>query len=276
MPETQQLFNFRNVIIEVLGTMFLVFYGGMAVNIASYKWEDPVNHVEMGFYANNPVNKKEAMFGVALCHGLILGIYIYAGASSGGDCHFNPAVTLGMILLRKCRFVAGLIYMVAQAAGSFLGALLCMLQSYGHSSVPLSFATNATVNATADTNIEVTWKQAGLMEFLNTFFLMTIILAFTSKKEIPKQAFGGAIGLMLCILICGTGKLTGCAANPFRALGPNILGGVWFPLVIYCTFPFLGSLFACFIFKVFIEDNLDEAEDMDKSNTIDDVENELK
>jgi len=30
------------------------------------------------------------------------------------------------------------------------------------------------------------------------------------------------------------------------------------------------------MFKVFIEDNLDEAEDMDKSNTIDDVEMELK
>jgi len=166
--------------------------------------------------------------------------------------------------------------MVAQAAGSFLGALLTMALSFGNSSMPLSFATNVNDQVTADTNIEVTWYQAGLMEFMNTFFLMTIILAFTSKKEIPKQAFGGAIGLMLCILICGTGKLTGCAANPFRALGPNILGAVWFPLVIYCTFPFLGSLFACFIFKVFIEDNLDEAEDMDKSNTIDDVENELK
>jgi len=127
MPETNQLFNFRNVIIELLGTMFLVFYGGMSVNIAFHTWKDEVNDIEMGFYANNPVNKKEQMFGIALCHGLILGIYIYAGASSGGDCHFNPAVTLGMILLRKCRFVAGLIYMVAQAAGSFLGALLCML-----------------------------------------------------------------------------------------------------------------------------------------------------
>jgi len=99
--------------------------------------------------------------------------------------------------------------------------------------MPLDFAKNAPGNVVADTNIEVLWYQAGLMEFMNTFFLMTIILAFTSKKEIPKQAFGGAIGLMLCILICGTGKLTGCAANPFRALGPNILGGVWYPLVIY-------------------------------------------
>lgn len=62
---------------------------------------------------------------------------------------------------------------------------------------------------------------------------MTTILAFTSKKEIPKQAFGGAIGLTLAILICGTGPLTGCAANPFRALGPNVLGGEWFALLIF-------------------------------------------
>lgn len=105
---------------------------------------------------------------------------------------------------------------------------------------------------------------------------MTIILAFTSKKDIPKSAFGGAIGLMLCILICGSGKLTGCAANPFRALGPNILALEFSPLLVFLTFPVLGSCFACFIFKVFIQDNFDQEEDMDKSNTIDDVENELK
>merc|ERR1712072_180722 len=135
----------------------------MSVNIAFWQWKDPVNEIDMGFYANNPVNKKEQMFGVALCHGLILGIYIYAGASSGGDCHFNPAVTLGMILLRKCRFVAGLIYMVAQAAGSFLGALLCMALSFGASTSPLNFAQNPEgVNVNADNNIEVYWYQAAL------------------------------------------------------------------------------------------------------------------
>jgi len=97
----------------------------MAVNIATHTWQDPETKVVTGFYSNSPVNQAEKMYGVALCHGLILGIYIYAGASSGGDCHFNPAVTLGMIFLRKCNFVAGLFYMAAQAGGSFLGALAC-------------------------------------------------------------------------------------------------------------------------------------------------------
>ena len=105
---------------------------------------------------------------------------------------------------------------------------------------------------------------------------MIVILSFTSKKDIPKNAFGGAIGLMLCLLICGTGRLTGCAANPFRALGPNILALEFSPLVVFQTFPFLGSIFACFIFKIFIDDTLDNDDEANKSNTIEDVEVELK
>lgn len=163
MPEGGQLFNFRNVIIELLGTMFLVFYGGMAVNIMNYTWEQ--DGIKVGFYPNNAVNNAEKLFGVAMCHGLILGIYIYAGASSGGDCHFNPAVTVGMILLRKCRFVAGLFYIVAQAGGSFLGALLTMALSFGNTPSALTFATNTAKNVGADANVEVYWYQAALMEF---------------------------------------------------------------------------------------------------------------
>lgn len=97
----------------------------MAVNIATYSWTDKETGAVTGFFSNSPVNQAEKMYGVALCHGLILGIWIYAGAASGGDCHFNPAVTVGMILLRKCKFVSGLFYIVAQAGGSFMGALAC-------------------------------------------------------------------------------------------------------------------------------------------------------
>lgn len=100
---------------------------------------------------------------------------------------------------------------------------------------------------------ETTWYQGGLIETLNTFFLMIVILCFTQRKEIPKCAFGGAIGLTLCVLICGSGPLTGCAANPFRAIGPNVLGAEWFPLVVYETFPFLGSLIACVMFRYLID-----------------------
>jgi len=124
--------------------------------------------------------------------------------------------------------------MVAQLIGSFLGALLTWCLSFDWNFSPLTIAKdNSTFNKIEEFKLTTTWYQAGLIETLNTFFLMLVILSFTQKKEIPKSAFGGAIGLVLTTLICGSGPLTGCAANPFRALGPNLLAGNFFPLAIY-------------------------------------------
>jgi aquaporin NIP len=110
---------------------------------------------------------------------------------------------------------------------------------------------------------------------LNTFFLMMVVLSFTQKESIPKCAFGGAIGLVLTCLICGSGPLTGCAANPFRALGPCVFDGNWADLAIYLTFPFLGGLFATILYKLLLED--DEAPKDDKrNNTLIDVQGEFE
>jgi glycerol uptake facilitator-like aquaporin len=97
------IINFRSMIIELLGTMFLVWYGGMAISMANYKWTDPLGK-ELSVYPGS-AGKGDELFGVALAHGLILAIWIYAGAAAGADCHFNPAVTLGFILGRKCNLV---------------------------------------------------------------------------------------------------------------------------------------------------------------------------
>jgi glycerol uptake facilitator-like aquaporin len=98
------IINFRSMIIELLGTMFLVWYGGMAISMAKYTWTDS-NGKAYQVYTGGAVGHKDELFGIALCHGLILGIWIYAGAAAGADCHFNPAVTLGFILGRKCNLV---------------------------------------------------------------------------------------------------------------------------------------------------------------------------
>ena len=99
------IINFRSMIIELLGTMFLVWYGGMAISVTAYKWTDESNGKATGVYAESGTDHGDQLFGIALCHGLILAIWIYAGAAAGADCHFNPAVTLGFILGRKCNLV---------------------------------------------------------------------------------------------------------------------------------------------------------------------------
>lgn len=67
------------------------------------------------------------------------------------------------------------------------------------------------------------------------------------------MAFGAAIGFMLGMMICGSAKLTGCAANPMRALGPNVLSGDFYPLLVYFTAPFAGAILAAAVFYYFID-----------------------
>lgn len=248
------LINFRSMIIEMLGTMFLCWYGGMAIAVASYEYK--VGEVAHPLYSPTGPDHGDKLFGIALAHGIILAIYIYAGAAAGADCHFNPAVTVGFIFGRKCGLVKGLSYIVAQAAGSFLGAFLVMCLNFDGKAYSPALAV-PTVAQKAGSSVfwkETTWYQGGLVETLNTFFLMIVVLSFTQKKGIPKSAFGGAIGLVLTCLITGSGPLTGCAANPFRALGPCVFGGMWFDLIVYLTFPFLGAIIASFVFGTLLDD----------------------
>lgn len=266
------------MIIELLGTMFLVWYGGMAISVTAYKWTDESNGKATGVYAESGTDHGDQLFGIALCHGLILAIWIYAGAAAGADCHFNPAVTLGFILGRKCNLVKGISYMVAQLAGSFLGALMTMYLNYDGKAYGPALATvsDAMKKSTPEAYWkETTWYQGGLVEFLNTFFLMMVVLSFTQKNSIPKCAFGGAIGLVLTCLICGAGPLTGCAANPFRALGPCVFDGNWFDLIVYMTFPFLGALFATILYKMLLEDEEDSDEE-NRDNKLADVKGEFE
>lgn len=267
---------------ELLGTMFLCFYGGMAINTAGWTYTDPNTQVKSRTYPGNYPASADGLFGIALTHGMILGIYIYAGASNGCGCHFNPAVSLGMILLRKCGFVEGLFSMVAQLAGSFAGAALTgMLSMKGNfNTAPPAFADKMPPIDDKLNGVEIylrstSWWQGAIIETLNTFFLMFTILYFTSGKQgCPSNGFGAAIGLTLTVLIVGAGPLTGCAANPFRSIGPDILGGhIGLDLLVYETFPFIGSLLACLVWWNLVRE---EPPEEDTKVELADVDGEFK
>src|SRR3954465_7130200 len=71
-------------------------------------------------------SKALEIFPLAIVHGLaLMGIVYTIGSISGA--HVNPAVTLGMLAIKKINGRAAGFYMLAQVAGPIVGALLAKM-----------------------------------------------------------------------------------------------------------------------------------------------------
>ena len=216
--------DLRPYVAEFLGTFALVFIGAGAVLV------------------NALTGGAVGLVGIAFAHGLVLMSMIYAlGYFSGG--HYNPAVTIGMLVGRGIDLSKAAIYIVSQllgaaSAGLFLVALYptaTSVQLYGFPTT-LSFGFGV------------------LLEAVLTFFLVLTIYGVAVDNKAPKGFHGIAIGLVLAFDILVGGTQTGAAMNPARAFGPAVASGVWAPQVIYWVGPILGALIASVIYTYILMD----------------------
>ena len=93
----------REFLAETLGTFLLCLFGNGA--IAQMKGQGgPFMHVAFGY-------------GLALTLGIMA-----SGGVSGG--HLNPAVTLAMATLKKCKWIQVPVYWAAQYLGAFLASAI--------------------------------------------------------------------------------------------------------------------------------------------------------
>jgi aquaporin Z len=95
------------------------------------------------------------------------------------------------------------------------------------------------VNETIDV-----WQGLAL-EALLTFFLVWVVFATAVDPGGAFKSIAGlAIGLTITFDILAAGPLTGAAMNPARALGPELVQGVWDDWWIYLVGPGLGAAIA--------------------------------
>jgi MIP family channel proteins len=183
----------RSLIAEFLGTFTLVFIGAFAVTVTGYQ----------------DANANVAV--PALAHGLILVALAFAyGPISGG--HFNPAVTVGMLVGGKIDAVKAIAYIVVQlvagiAAAFVLSFILGPGTNYG-----------VTKGALTDTNL----LNASIFEAFLTFFLVSTIYQ-TAVHGRAGSVAAIAIGFTLAACILAGGYHTGASLNPARTLGPALV-----------------------------------------------------
>jgi aquaporin Z len=169
-----------------------------------------------------------------LAIGSALMVMVFAGGHVSGG-HFNPAVTLGVWLRGKCDAKDVAPYMISQAVGAALAAVVVKFLKGGAAVTPLQPAT----------------VPALLAEFLFTFALVYVVLNVATAKGTSGNSFYGlAIGFTVMVGAFSVGSISGGAFNPAVAVGISVLGlSSWANLWIYLVADFAGAAVAAGAFK---------------------------
>ena len=211
-PFTENDIMARKLVVEFIGTFFFVLTIGMVV-------------LEPGAGSLAP-----------LAIGSALMAMVYAGGHISGG-HYNPAVSLAVMMRGKATAMEMVSYWVAQVVGGALAAFVATSLKDGPAVV-------ATVPPTG---------QSLLVEFLFTFALAYVVLnVATTRGTEGNSYYGLAIGFTVMIGAYAVGSISGGAFNPAVAVGLVTMGlvgvgSIW----IYLLANFFGAAVAATLFNMF-------------------------
>jgi aquaporin Z len=172
-----------------------------------------------------------------LAIGASLMVMIFAGGHISGG-HYNPAVTLAVLLRGKIALRDAIPYMIVQFAGAAAASfvVLYLLKD----KVPVEAV------EMADTT------RALLAEVLGTFALAFVVLnVATSKGTNGNSFYGLAIGFTVTVMAYSLGGISGGAFNPAVALGISLMKlAAWNNIWVYILGCFAGASVAAFVFQI--------------------------
>jgi aquaporin Z len=205
----------KRYLTEFIGTFFLVFTIGLAVLSGS------------------------AVAPIAI--GSALMVMVYMGGHVSG-AHYNPAVTLAVLLRGKLDARDVVPYWLSQIAGALAASAAVYV---------ITGKTFAPAPAAGATTLAVL-----LVEILFTFALALVVLnVATAKKTSGNSFYGLAIGFTVLAGAFAGGPVSGGAFNPAVGIGPILvdtiagtgsLANLWY----YIVGPLAGAAAAAAVFMV--------------------------
>lgn len=201
---------------EFLGTFVLVFFGSMGI-----------------LSVGGAVGAAEIV-AISFAFGLALLAGIWAVAHISG-AHFNPAVTLAMLVDGRTSFGDAIGYWVAQFAGATVASLVVLA------------ATSREAVAGTVTGYE-TLSTGILMEIVLTLVFVWVILAVTRTGG--NHAPVGIALTLVAVHLAGI-PFSGASVNPARSFGPAVVSGEFDQLWVYIVFPLVGALVSFAFFRLF-------------------------
>jgi MIP family channel proteins len=227
---------------ELIGTFVLVLFVALLVSV----------------YARGGISSPD-FAAIGLLHAFVLMMLIQTlGGVSGA--HFNPAVTLALVSVKKIRPDQAVVYVVVQVIGAIAAAAVAKLvldeipggPNLGNVSVSSLLAGKTLLGA--------------LCELIGTFALVWAIMGVAVNPKANADWAGWVIGATLGFAVIVFAPLTGAGLNPARSLGPAIIAGEFVGgfgkfLVVYVVGPALGGLLAAIGYKLLVLDPAHRAGD---------------
>jgi aquaporin Z len=201
----------RKVVVEFIGTFFLVFTVGATVRSGA------------------------ALAPLAI--GAALMVMVYAGGHISGG-HYNPAVTLAALARGRIDPTDAFYYWIAQLAGGLGAALVVravVSASQAHAVAPVGHA----------------MASALVVELLFTFALAYVVLNVATSKDNSENSFYGlAIGFTVMVGAVAVGGISGGAFNPAVVVGGAAMGLFAWSTLIYLVVQLLAGAAAGLVFRV--------------------------
>ena len=179
-----------------------------------------------------------------LAIGAALMVMVYMGGHVSGG-HYNPAVSVAILIRGKMDAADLVPYFVSQLAGALAAA--AMVHVILGKTVPVA-PSGSTISAL-------------LVEILYTFALVIVVLnVATSKKTEGNSYYGLAIGFTIAAAAFAGGPVSGGAFNPAVGIGTVVMHGllgdgsyghVW----LYVVGPLIGGVAAAGIFRLQEQDD---------------------
>jgi aquaporin Z len=201
---------------EFLGTFILVFVGSM------------------GILSVGGASGAAEIVAIGLAFGLALLAGIWAVGHISG-AHFNPAVTLAMLIDGRTSFGDAIGYWIAQFAGAGVASLVVLAASSQE-------AVGMTVTGYEKLSTGI------LVEISLTAIFVWVILAVTKRGANHAPV---AIALTLVGLHVAGIPFSGASVNPARSFGPAVVSGEVSQLWVYIVFPLVGAMVAWGLYKLF-------------------------
>jgi aquaporin Z len=210
--------NAQKYFAELLGTFLFLTIGYASV---------------AGFIQTTPPTTGLLVVPFSFGFGLLAAIFAF-GHMSGG--HFNPAVTVAMVLDKRTTAVEGVGYIIAQVIGA-IGAAAVVYVTVSQAAVKAGVTKPGT---------GISDVSALILETVFTAIFLVVIL--TASKRAGSLA-GVVIALTLVAIHFGIASLTGSSVNPARSIGSALVGGDLNALWIYLVGPTVGGIIGWGIFR---------------------------